>query len=679
MKNLKLKLFGPVLLISLFIGLVACEAETIAEMEPPKDAPSKAMNDGPPPKKGPPPEKGPPPKKGDVPAPGRSPALNQALGNLTSEGELTVCTDAPYEPFEYEDDMGNWTGFDMDIMRDISGRMGLELAVKVVPFDGIWLLPASGECDIVASAMTITEERAKSTLFTNPYFDADQSLLVRTSDADKFDTLGSLSGNSIAVQTGTTGEMYAQENAPSDTTLVSFDEPAAMFLALQSGEVDAILQDLPVNGDRQRNNPSFTMTEVFPTGEQYGFAVSPKNKPLADVVNDMMEEMMMDGVYEMIFNAYFGPVGDVEPIKVGMILVGPRFDKGWSQAHFEGGEYVVEKMGGNIDEDYIVVDFVNPADSPDLTVPDVVSDMIDQGAKIIFATSDDMGDGIMEAAAMFPDTPMIFASGDTAWEEGERYKPELANLANIMGKMEYGQMVAGCAAAIKSKDGKIGFLGPLINAETRRLANATYVGALACAGGKTIDFKVTWIGFWFHIPGFTLDPTQVTNDFFDEGRDVVISHIDTTEALVVAGQRAANGETVWAVPYDYEGACEQAPDICLGVNYYNWGPAYLQAAMHASFGTFENNFYWPGPNWSDWNDHDSSMIGWIPGAGLTASENDELNKYIAELTESKAIFEGPLNYQDGTVFLGDGEVATDLQIWYAPQLLEGMIGDSSAE
>ena len=91
-------------------------------------------------------------------------------------------------------------------------------------------MPASGECDIVASAMTITEERAKSTLFTNPYFDADQSLLVRTSDADKFDTLGSLSGNSIAVQTGTTGEMYAQENAPSDTTLVSFDEPAAMFL-----------------------------------------------------------------------------------------------------------------------------------------------------------------------------------------------------------------------------------------------------------------------------------------------------------------------------------------------------------------------------------------------------------------------------------------------------------------
>ena len=305
--------------------------------------------------------------------------------------------------------------------------------------------------------------------------------------------------------------------------------------------------------------------------------------------------------------------------------------------------------------------------------------MIDQGAGIIFATSDDMGDGIIEAAAMHPDVPMVFASGDTALETGERYKPELTNLANIMGKMEYGQLVAGCAAAIKSKDGKIGFLGPLINAETRRLTNATYIGALACAGDKTIDFKVTWIGFWFHIPGFTLDPTQVTNDFFDEGRDVVISHIDTTEALVVAGQRAANGETVWAVPYDYEGACEQAPDVCLGVNYYNWGPSYLLAAMHASNGTFENTFNWPGPNWSDWNDHDSSMIGWLSGPGLTSSENAQLMEYIDEVTESKIIFEGPLNYQDGTPFLAEGEVATDSQIWYAPQLLEGMIGDSSAD
>ena len=91
--------------------------------------------------------------------------------------------------------------------------------------------------------------------------------------------------------------MYAQENAPSGATLVSFDEPAAMFLALQSGEVDAILQDLPVNGERQRKDPSFAMTAAFPTGEEYGFAVSPENRPLHRGVNMLLDEIQRDGTY----------------------------------------------------------------------------------------------------------------------------------------------------------------------------------------------------------------------------------------------------------------------------------------------------------------------------------------------------------------------------------------------
>jgi simple sugar transport system substrate-binding protein len=103
------------------------------------------------------------------------------------------------------------------------------------------------------------------------------------------------------------------------------------------------------------------------------------------------------------------------------------------------------------------------------------------------------------------------------------------------------------------------------------------------------------------------------------------------------------------------------------------------AAMHASFGSFEPTFHWSGPNWSNWNDHDSSMIGWLNGDGMTGDEQAKLDDYIAELTKSKVIFEGPLNYQDGSTFLKAGEVATDAQIWYAPQLLEGMTGDSSAE
>jgi len=357
-------------------------------------------------------------------------------------------------------------------------------------------------------------------------------------------------------------------------------------------------------------------------------------------------------------------VEETQESKIGMILVGPKNDKGWSQAHYEGGEYAASKLGGEM----ITVDMVNPADSPDLTIPSIAEDMISQGATIIFATSDDMKDGILEAAEKYPDTDFVWSTGDSALVVGRGYRSELKNVSNVMGKMEYGQMIAGCAAAIKSKTGKIGFLGPLVNDETRRLANATYLGAKHCAEGD-IEFDITWIGFWFHIPGMTLDPTQVVNDFYDSGKDVVISHIDTTEAVVVTGQRAEKGEDIWVVPYDYKGACEQAPTRCLGVNYFNWGPEYLSLAQKSRDGEFTNEWLWIDPYWKDL---ESSMVGWNYGEGLDAVEKGRVSNFIEELKLGLNLFTGPLNFEDGSVYLEDGEIGSDIDIWYTPQLLEGM-------
>ncbi len=376
------------------------------------------------------------------------------------------------------------------------------------------------------------------------------------------------------------------------------------------------------------------------------------------------------------------PAPEEEQFVFGMILVGPQNDHGWSQAHFEAGEYVEEQLGAKM----IAIDKVNPADRPETTVEQVVTDMIDQGAQLVFATSDDMKDGILAAAAEHPDVPMIWSSGDSAWAEGKGYEPDLANLGNVMGRMEYGKMIAGCAAALTTDTGKIGYLGPLINDETRRLSNSAFLGARYCwenyRGEDPTDlgFSVNWIGFWFNIPGVTLDPTQVTNDFFDSGTDVVISGIDTTEALVRAGQRAKAGETVWAVPYDFEGACAEAPDICLGVPYFNWGPAYLGVAQSVIDGAFTAGFQWNGPDWTDINNPDTSAVGFEKGAALSADDAATLDEFIAGLADGSIdLYTGPLNWQDGSVFLKDGEDANDYQIWYAEQLLEGMKGASSAE
>ena len=362
----------------------------------------------------------------------------------------------------------------------------------------------------------------------------------------------------------------------------------------------------------------------------------------------------------------------------GILMVGPYNDHGWSEAHYSAGKYVEEKMPG---AKMIYVDKVNTADRPGTTPAQLAEDLLNQGAQLIIFNSDDMKDSATEFAKNHPDVPVIMASGDQSWKEGEAYV-ELPKMVNIMGRMEYGKMMAGCVAALTSKTGQIGYLGPLINDETRRLASSAYLGAKYCwtnylgKDAGSLNFKVTWIGFWFNIPGVTSDPTQVADDFFNSGYDVVISGIDTTEAVAEAKKLTTTDKPVWAIPYDYKGSCEEGAEVCLGVPYFNWGPAYLKYIKLAADGQFASAFEWNGPDWSNINNPDTSAVGFEKGAALSADAGSQLDKFITELAGGLNLWKGPLNLQDGTAYLKDGEVATDQQVWYLPQLLEGMEGQS---
>ncbi len=372
---------------------------------------------------------------------------------------------------------------------------------------------------------------------------------------------------------------------------------------------------------------------------------------------------------------------DTEEFIFGMLLVGPFNDRGWSQAHYDAGLYVEEKAPGT---KMIYIDKVNAADRPGTTPAQLAEDLLSKGAQLIIFNSDDMKDSALDFARAHPDVPVIHASGDSAWEDGEDYQA-LPNLANVMGKMEYGKMIAGYAAALTTNTGQIGYLGPLINDETRRLAAASYLGARyaweTVLGNDPADltFKVTWIGFWFNIPGVTSDPTQVAQDFFNQGFDVVISGIDTTEALVEAAKVTAEGRNVWAIPYDYEGAIAEAPEVALGVPYFHWGPDYLRHIEAIRAGTWEPTWEWQEPYWANINDPDDSPIGFLKGDALSAENAAKVDEFIAELGGGLNLWVGPLSLQDGTPYLAAGESATDQQIWYLPQLLEGMEGQSVSD
>ena len=368
-----------------------------------------------------------------------------------------------------------------------------------------------------------------------------------------------------------------------------------------------------------------------------------------------------------------------EPLVFGVILVGPSQDHGWSEAHFQAGKYVEAKLQG---VRMIYVDNVNPAAKPGVTVPQLVDDLLSKGARLILTTSDDFQDGTLEAARKFPKIPMINISGDQAWKAGKNPKAP-ANLSNIMGRMEYGKMMMGCAAALSTQTGKLGYLGPLINDETRRLAVSAFLGARHCwteilkKKPQDLQFKVTWIGFWFNIPGQTLDPSKVSADFYRSGYDVVLSGIDTTEALVEARKLSRSGKKVWAVPYDFREGCKEAEEVCLGVAYFNWGPSYLRAVKRVLEGKWAQFWEWNGPDWKDINNPVSSAIGFVKGKALSAPASARLDGFIRALGDgSLQLFKGPLRFQDKTVYLKAGEVAFDRSIWYLPSLLEGMDGSS---
>jgi polar amino acid transport system substrate-binding protein len=229
--------------------------------------------------------------------------------DLIKPGTLTMCADVPFPPFEIEDSSAptGYTGFDVELMTDIAQKLDLELAVFDAGFDALQsgLSLRTGQCDIAASALTITEERKGNLDFSEPYYDSLQSLLTAKDSGIK--SLDDLTGKKLAVQTGSSGFIYIQDKVGPDVTLLEFPGDAEMWPALQTGNADAMLFDNPVNYEHETANPKFAVVQTFDTEEQYGFAVAKGQKAeLLKAVNEQLAATRADGTYDKLYAKYLG-------------------------------------------------------------------------------------------------------------------------------------------------------------------------------------------------------------------------------------------------------------------------------------------------------------------------------------------------------------------------------------
>ncbi|MFI7672051.1 basic amino acid ABC transporter substrate-binding protein [Actinophytocola sp. NPDC049390] len=241
---------------------------------------------------------------GDASAPSGDGSSADGGPELVNEGKLTNCTGLPYKPFEYEEG-GEVIGFDIDLMDLVAKELGVEQDVVDTPFDGIQSGADfnAGKCDLSSAGMTITDERKQNIDFSDPYFDATQALVAKKGSG--IASLDDLEGKRLGVQNSTTGQTYAAENAQGAESVV-FEDLGLLLQAVETGAVDAGINDNGVLYDWVKEKTDFEVVTEFDTGEQYGIGMRKGNTALADVVNKVLADAKASGEYDRIYEKWFG-------------------------------------------------------------------------------------------------------------------------------------------------------------------------------------------------------------------------------------------------------------------------------------------------------------------------------------------------------------------------------------
>ncbi|MDR3050221.1 MAG: basic amino acid ABC transporter substrate-binding protein [Oscillospiraceae bacterium] len=219
---------------------------------------------------------------------------------------LILGTECSFPPFEYIGDDGQPAGFDIEIGKLIAAKLGRELVVEDMAFDGLLMALDAGKIDLAIAAMTITEEKQQQVDFSQPYFDAQQQVVVRKGYTD-IKALADIADKAVAVQEGTTGHTLASEDllVPADK-IAAFKNAADAILELKTGRVDCVIIDTaPAKVYVAQNDDLEILPDIQTELEQYGVAIKKGNVAILDAANAVLEEAKTDGTYDKLVAAFF--------------------------------------------------------------------------------------------------------------------------------------------------------------------------------------------------------------------------------------------------------------------------------------------------------------------------------------------------------------------------------------
>lgn len=329
-----------------------------------------------------------------------------------------------------------------------------------------------------------------------------------------------------------------------------------------------------------------------------------------------------------------------DPVKVGFVYVGPVGDYGWSYEHDKGRQAVEAAYG-----DAVETTFVESV--PEGDAERVLRQMAQSGHDLIFTTSFGYMNPTLKVAAQFPDVKFEHATG---------YK-RAANVATYSGRFYEGRHVIGLIAGHMTETNVIGYIASFPIPEVVRGINAAYLAAKSV--NPDVEFKIIWVNTWF-------DPAKeadAANALVEQGADVLMQHTDSPAAVTLAEEK---GIYAFGQASDMR---EFGPTARLGSIIDDWGPYYVSRVGAVIDGTWESTDTWDGiaPG--------LTKIGGFAEAVPFEVRDQAMQAAIQIAGGRLHPFTGPINKQDGSPWLAEGETADDGTLLGMNFYVEGIEGE----